>query len=234
MIDRVASVRSGSSARERESATAVRWRPPPARIDLTQSYDRDVQRSIGGRSGDPAGQLGEFDPVGCAGLVQEVGDVDADGLLADHQLAGDLAVGAPGDDVGEDLPLAGGEAGKAGRVSAAGSRGSRSTTSGRYAPAPRSSASSGAASKSMASSCARRSPRPRVAGGPVLQQRLRGPPPRVGLVPGQLRVAAGLGGVLPGCGGGRVGLAAQHLGVVQRLHGAQLQLVHRPRTVRRR
>jgi hypothetical protein len=32
-----------------------------------------------------------------------------DGLLAEHQIAGDLAVGAPGHDVGEDLPFAGGQ-----------------------------------------------------------------------------------------------------------------------------
>jgi hypothetical protein len=54
-------------------------------------------RSAGGRAGDPAGQLGELDPVGGAGLVQQVRDVHADRLLAEHQLAGDPRKRAPGD-----------------------------------------------------------------------------------------------------------------------------------------
>jgi hypothetical protein len=69
---------------------------------------RTTGTSIRGRAGDPAGQLCELDTVGGAGLVQQVGHVHADGLFAEDQLAGDVAVGAPGDDVGEDLPFAGG------------------------------------------------------------------------------------------------------------------------------
>jgi hypothetical protein len=49
-----------------------------------------------------------------AGLTVPLRDVRADGLLAEHKVAGDLAVGAAGDDVGEDLPFAGG--GRVGRL----------------------------------------------------------------------------------------------------------------------
>lgn len=62
------------------------------------------------RSSSSRSELGELQAVGCAELAQQVGDVGAHGLLGDHEVSGDLAVGASGDDVGQDFLLATGQA----------------------------------------------------------------------------------------------------------------------------
>ena len=58
-----------------------------------------------------SGELRELDPVGGAGLVQQIRDVHADGLLTDDEFAGNLAVSTAGDDVREHFAFPGGEAG---------------------------------------------------------------------------------------------------------------------------
>jgi hypothetical protein len=52
------------------------------------------------------GDRGRLAPVGGVELVQDVGDVDADRLDADHQLVGDLAVSEAARDQVQDLGLA--------------------------------------------------------------------------------------------------------------------------------
>src|SRR4029453_1838161 len=56
------------------------------------------------------GELGQFNAVGRASLAQHVGYVDADRFLAQHERFGDVGVRAPGDEVGEDLAFAAGQA----------------------------------------------------------------------------------------------------------------------------
>ena len=53
-----------------------------------------------------AGGTGRLGTIGRARLVEDVGDVFAGGVEADHELVGDLLVGAPGGEEVQDLGFA--------------------------------------------------------------------------------------------------------------------------------
>ena len=67
---------------------------------------RPLARRGGCRRGEAVRDRGGFDPVLGVELSQDVRDVDAGGLDADHQRGGDLAVGVAAGDQAEDLGLA--------------------------------------------------------------------------------------------------------------------------------
>jgi hypothetical protein len=67
---------------------------------------RQFARRGGCRRGETVRDRGGLDPVAGVELGQDVGDVDAGGLDANHQLLGDLAVGVAAGDKAEDLGLA--------------------------------------------------------------------------------------------------------------------------------
>ncbi len=56
------------------------------------------------------GEEGQFKAGGDAGLVEDVGEMPLDGLFAQSELLGDVAVGATFDNATDDLELTRGEA----------------------------------------------------------------------------------------------------------------------------
>jgi hypothetical protein len=83
---------------------AIRSAPTaPARV----VFDLHPSGSVVAVAAEPLGKCCGFYPTGGAGLSQDVGDVDADGLVAEHQFLGDLTIRSPRQEEVEDLPLAG-------------------------------------------------------------------------------------------------------------------------------
>ena len=81
--------------------------PLPAALEPACLLEKEV---CGPGSAKLAAHLGRFFPAGHAQFPQQVGDVDAGGLLADEQDVADLAVGAPFGDEVEYFCLAFGQA----------------------------------------------------------------------------------------------------------------------------
>ena len=113
-------IRPPAGHRQERSRTTHRSR---CRSSTGSRSPRHDGQPLTGRSGPVAMRDGGgFPSVGCVQLAQDVGDVDAGGLHADHQLVGDLAIGEPVGEEGQHLDLTGGEPKDLRRVSAPPSR----------------------------------------------------------------------------------------------------------------
>src|SRR5690348_6082853 len=116
-------------------------------------------RSPGWWRGEAGDGRGGLEPVGCPEFAQDVRDVDADGLDADDERRGDLAVGVAAGEEVQDLRLARGQAEDfpgpcfcSGNAAGGGARSSRARWASRS-----SSRSSGLAPIRAATACASRS-----------------------------------------------------------------------------